>query len=38
MYEIFKSANDLIFYGLAAVVIIGAIIKMVKAKKKNDDK
>lgn len=36
MYEIFKSGTDIIFYVVAAVAIIGAVIKIVKSKKGND--
>lgn len=28
MYELFKSANDIIFYVVAAVVIVGGIFKI----------
>lgn len=38
MYELFKAGNDILFYALAAIVIIGAVIKMVKSKKDQDKK
>lgn len=36
MYELFKSGTDIIFYAVAAVAIIGAVIKIVKSKKNKD--
>ena len=38
MYELFRSGTDIIFYALVAVVVIGAVIKIVKSKKDNDKK
>lgn len=35
MYEFLRSANDILFYVVAAVAIIGGIIK-IKSKKKDD--
>lgn len=35
MYELFGSAVDIVFYVLAAVAIVGAVIKIVKSKKGN---
>ena len=37
MYELFGSAVNIAFYVLAAVVIIGAIIKIVKSRKDNGE-
>lgn len=34
MYESVKSFVDIAFYVIAAIVIIGAVIKIVKSKKK----
>lgn len=36
MYELLKSGTDIIFYAVAAVAIIGAVIKIVKSKKDKD--
>lgn len=33
MYELLRSSVDIIFYVLAAIVIIGAVIKLTKKKK-----
>ena len=35
MYELFKAGTDIAFYAVAAVVIIGASVKMRKSRKKN---
>ncbi len=35
MYELFGSAVNIVFYVLAAIVIVSAIIKIVKSKKDN---
>lgn len=37
MYEFFRSANDILFYLVAGIVIIGGFIKIIK-KKKHDKK
>lgn len=36
MYELFKDGIDILFYGCAAIAIIGSIVKIRKAKKKDD--
>lgn len=33
MYELFSSGVSIVFYVLAAIVIISAVVKMVKSKK-----
>lgn len=35
MYELFGSAVNIVFYVLAAIVIVSAFIKIVKSKKDN---
>ncbi len=35
MHELFGSAVNIVFYVLAAIVIVSAIIKIVKSKKDN---
>lgn len=37
MYELFGSAVNIVFYVLAAVVIVSAIIKIVKSRKDNGE-
>lgn len=36
MYELFKGGVDILFYAFAAIAIIGSIVKIKKAKKKDD--
>lgn len=38
MFELAGSVVNILFFALAAVVIIGAIVKIVKNKKDNDKK
>ena len=39
MYEMFKAGSDVIFYAVAEVVIISAVIRIMKSKKdKKDEK
>ena len=37
MYEMFKAGSDVIFYAVAAVVIISAVIRIMKSKKDTKD-